>query len=513
MALSVGLTALFLVGFRLILKDWEKAGVLCSLLVILFFFFGHIANSLEKWTLQRHLSFEISTLAWIWLVLFLLLSFIILQTSLSDKFTQLLNIVSIMLIIFPMITIISTTIAISTDHQSERDVISQIRGDIKAEASVNERSQSELPDIYYIIFDAYERADLLQEFYGYDNSAFIEALEDRDFYVASDSRSNYLSTTYSLNTSLNLIYFHDFPTSILRQARYNLRTNYVNNFLRDQGYQVVVFDSGTGDTNNQYADIFVSPESIQSGNGSEANPFEQLLLRTTVWLLLDRRGSLESAPEGADDPVISFSSVNHELSVRRERISHAFEHLTEYASKEGNYFLFAHIYLPHIPFLYGPDGEELKYSEDLSLYWYAGESNSYIEYYTYQLDYLNKAVLNAIDTILAESEKPVVIILQSDHGDGKYLDWDEPTAQGVNIRSAIHNSIYYSDLSYQTLYSTITPVNTFRLTLNHWFGTQYPILPDKVYFHEHPLSTPFNETPNFIECCAQFGLCLPDHAE
>jgi hypothetical protein len=122
---------------------------------------------------------------------------------------------------------------------------------------------------------------------------------------------------------------------------------------------------------------------------------------------------------------------------------------------------------------------------------------------------LNHTVLETIDEILNNPERPVVIVLQSDHGDEKYLDWDHPTADGVNVRSGILNAIYFSDTSYDELYPTMTPVNTFRVILNHWFGTQYPLLADKVFFHEHSLSTPFNKKPNFIDACSEFGICLP----
>ena len=47
----VGLSLAFFVpllfAFRVIVRDWEKAGVLCSFVIILFFSFGHIASSLE----------------------------------------------------------------------------------------------------------------------------------------------------------------------------------------------------------------------------------------------------------------------------------------------------------------------------------------------------------------------------------------------------------------------------------------------------------------------------------
>lgn len=506
---SVAFSIICLFGFYIILKIWEKAGILCSLLVILVFSFGHVANSLEEWTYRKGMTFDVTMLAWVWLFIFLLLSFVILRAKTSETSTHLFNVSSATLFILPMITIISHSVASSDYSQSEREALSQIRGEANAEATVREKPSSELADIYYIILDGYTRADILDEFYDYDNSSFTGALEERGFYVASSSRSNYLNTTYSLNTALNLTYFHKLPTSIFKKARCNLYTNYVNDFLRKQGYQIVVFDSGTGDTNKQRADIFIAPPSTQSETERAINPFEQLLLRTTMGLLFFEGESLVT--EKANDTVIA--SVNRELAVRRERIEHAFAHLPDYAAQEGHYFLFAHIYLPHFPFLYGSDGKALPYHENLNLYWYQVEPENYVEYYTYQIDYLNQVVLHTVDTILAKSKKPVVIILQSDHGDEKYLDWDAPTTRGVNVRSATLNAIYFSDRSYHTLYPTMTTVNTFRIILNHWFGTQYPLLPDKVFFHEHTVSMPFHAKPEFVDSCTQFDICLPAHPD
>src|SRR5215211_3533742 len=61
-------------------------------------------------------------------------------------------------------------------------------------------------DIYYIILDGYGRADMLQTIHGFDNSKFVNALEERDFVVASRSQSNYPRTIVSLSSSLNMQY-------------------------------------------------------------------------------------------------------------------------------------------------------------------------------------------------------------------------------------------------------------------------------------------------------------------
>jgi hypothetical protein len=369
----------------------------------------------------------------------------------------------------------------------------------------------EWPDIYYIVVDGYERADVLEDLYGFDNSEFIAGLRRRGFYVADLSRSNYLSTNYSLSASLNLVYFQDLPWRILRKAKYDLETNYVSDFLHTRGYQIVVFDSGTGATNTQYHDKFVKPAPYPSRYRNSANPFERLLVRTTLWLLLiETEGEGEEAAPHDD----AFGqAVNQELDIRRERVRHALDHLPDSSTQPGRYYLFAHIYMPHIPFLYGPGAEELRYREDMTQYWYEVEPDTYPQYYAYQLEYLNHAVLQTIDRILENSKKPVVIILQADHGDEFMLDWDEPTALGVGTRSAILNAIYYSDHSYEGLYPTMTPVNTFRAVFNHWFGTSYPWLQDIVFFHEHPLSTPYGSKPEFFDSCGLFGICLPSHAD
>jgi hypothetical protein len=61
------------------------------------------------------------------------------------------------------------------------------------------------PDIYYIILDAYGRADTLQSLFDYDNSEFLDFLEAKGFYVADCAQSNYSQTILSLSSSLTSI--------------------------------------------------------------------------------------------------------------------------------------------------------------------------------------------------------------------------------------------------------------------------------------------------------------------
>ena len=67
---------------------------------------------------------------------------------------------------------------------------------------------SELPDIYYIIFDAYASTSTLKEVYNYDNQNFNDFLTAKGFYVTSKSQTNYPLSFLSLASSLNMKYIN-----------------------------------------------------------------------------------------------------------------------------------------------------------------------------------------------------------------------------------------------------------------------------------------------------------------
>ena len=47
---------------------------------------------------------------------------------------------------------------------------------------------------------------------------------------------------------------------------------------------------------------------------------------------------------------------------------------------------------------------------------------------------------------------------------------------------SILNAYYFSDQKYDKLYPEITPVNTFRVIFDQYFGADLPLLEDKNYF-------------------------------
>ncbi len=62
------------------------------------------------------------------------------------------------------------------------------------------------PNVYHIITDGYARADQLKKILGFDNSDFLNALEDRGFRVIEKAMANYSKTVFSMASMLSMDY-------------------------------------------------------------------------------------------------------------------------------------------------------------------------------------------------------------------------------------------------------------------------------------------------------------------
>ena len=171
----------------------------------------------------------------------------------------------------------------------------------------------------------------------------------------------------------------------------------------------------------------------------------------------------------------------------RENILSAFSGLEEIPSLDGDYFVYAHIIAPHPPFVFDAQGNAIPHDEPFTLFdanYYIKDHSrgGYIAGYRKQIQYVNTLVLGTVDALLAQSETPPIIILQGDHGPGAYLQWGSLEQTIPSERFGILNAYYFPDADYASLYPSISPVNSFRVLLNQFFGTDYALLPDLHYY-------------------------------
>ena len=172
----------------------------------------------------------------------------------------------------------------------------------------------------------------------------------------------------------------------------------------------------------------------------------------------------------------------------RERVLCIFSEMPEiqFESKKP-IFVFAHIMLPHGPYIWGPNGEHKKI-DSLSVLDIEESKKGYLD----QLTFTNKMVQEMIEKIIDEKKRPKIIIIQSDHGTTFPMDWKNPTEKMKHDRLTNINYILLPDKNKNSLYNTMTPVNTFRVLFNDYFNTNFEILEDRIFFSVRPYSTPYN---------------------
>jgi hypothetical protein len=145
-----------------------------------------------------------------------------------------------------------------------------------------------------------------------------------------------------------------------------------------------------------------------------------------------------------------------------------------------------HILVPHPPFVFDENGNAVDPPRAYSLAdadEFHGSREEYWKGYRAQVIYINGKVLEAVDAILKKSKQPPIILIMGDHGPGSMFNYDVNNPGCVWERSRNLYAIYLpGHKADQTLYPSISPVNTFRVIFNTYFGTDLPLLEDRTYF-------------------------------
>jgi hypothetical protein len=343
---------------------------------------------------------------------------------------------------------------------------------------------SAAPDVYYVILDAYSRRDELLKVHGFDNGEFIGQLEAMGFYVAEGSQANYNWTELSLASSLNLDYMQslgDFtpagepdpdPESLIVHSR-------LAHELGCLGYVTVAFETGHLWSEWREADYFLTPKADAlerlslSGGLSE---FEGMLLQTSAARVVTDTADLLAR--------FTRSSAPDAFTERRERDRFVLRSLGQMKSIRSPKLVFVHLLLPHPPFIFDRDGQPLVDTVDDRDHNYLGMTGSLSPGYVEQMIFLNRQLLPVLQQIVANSDTPPIIVIQGDHGYSKRTPAE---------RLAILNAYLLPGPAARSLYPTITPVNTFRVILDSYFGGDFPLLPDASYWS--PASDDYHFTP------------------
>lgn len=331
----------------------------------------------------------------------------------------------------------------------------------------------ETPDIYYIILDGYGRDDVLERIYGLDNSAFLQRLQDWGFFVPRDAVSNYAQTSLSLASSMNMSYLDDLeafagvgiPQSEVPRL---FRHNEVVRVLRSWGYSIVAITIPYNRTRMPTADLSFEPVP------QALNSFESLFVETSF---------LWSPLVIARETVTPFPFPGY--AGRRETILANFSTLMEAIDLPGPKIVFAHLSVPHPPFIFGATGDPTSSPfpyRDQDGDQFLGTTQDYLKGYADQVWFANQLAIAFLDELDAQGRSHDIVILQGDHGPGSRLDWLDAGGSDLWERHSILNALRIPGLADGILDDSLSPVNTFRIIFNHLSGSSYPRLPDMSYF-------------------------------
>jgi hypothetical protein len=470
-SLALGTVVLLLLFTRLVFGTLQKAGLVTSSFMLLFLSFGHIVGipGGDHWFLDgiqpiwRHLTLLCSFFL---IPLLLVVIFVARMSKPADLLTKWLNTTSVLLIVIILVPIVIDRM----ERYKDPALATKAHAISPADGTVIK--QYDKPDIYYIILDGYGSEFALKKFYGYSNRKFLDALRARGFYIATESRSNYPYTLWSLSSSLNMKFVH---LENLRKKRDEVRrlTELIRNpnvvrILRDEGYRYVHFGSvNFGPTaHNSIADVNIA----RPGFGE----FLDILLRNSLL-----------------GPIAGVISAN----AYKDSILHVFEQVPEAPSStnsEKPVFAFVHLMIPHPPYVFNRHG-----GIDSVVELVAKGSIKRKEHYVDEVIFANRKIIELVDRIKAAAKaisRPApVIVIQGDHGPrpqwrgaGTQFDGRQPLEieRYIEERLGIVNAYHVPADAGRLLYESITPVNTFRVIFNALFGAKLELLEDVSYIQD-----------------------------
>ncbi len=442
--LSILLTGLIWIIFRLLTRDWQKSGIITTLMMIAFFTYGQVFIEIESafGIVIRH-----RYLALIYASVLLLLGMLILwKVRKPDTLISFLTVTGGVLVLFSIARMLQYDLSVYQAAQQSNEAQSSLI------QTVSDTSGTQKPDIYLILLDAHTSVRTMKDEFNYDASDFQQQLENLGFYVAECAQSNYPVTNLSI-TSVFYANYHQEPTL------YPVFSSLVIKTLRSEGYRVITFENRSNGHFDIGEDLRLSRKQTLL-NGVDLtgglSEFEVMLWKTSFARIVYDMPQLI--------PAFNLQSLQQwEYYEHYQQTYFMLAELKRLPEMGGPKFVFAHFLVPHPPFIFAPNGE---------FAWAESQAKGYVS----NAKFIDSQIVPVVAEIIKKSKTPPVIIIMGDHG-----ATGVPNLETPERRLSILDAYYVNAQAKKELYETITPVNSFRIVFNNYFGTHYPLLEDRSY--------------------------------
>ncbi len=432
----------------LLFRDWRRGAIVATALVAAFALFGRLGSILEGMGVSE----LAQLLGWGVLVGVAVVLAVRLRGSLPTA-TMALNAFTLVLVGLTLLTIVP--------YESSRVVASAASGGAAGSPITATRSPDR--DIYLIVLDRYGSDWSIEHRFGIPGDALPEWLATQGFQVVPGARANYRATDFSLSSMLSMRMLDEYSVTPGRDsgdrtyARSRLERPEVAAFLRDNGYTYYQMGSWYGPTQtNELADVTLT--------WNEDTEFESVLRESTILPAIDR---LMGRHEGEGDEYRDDA---------RAAVQFQFRQLQRLPSVPGRKFVFAHILLPHPPYVFDADGEMVVKA--------TAETVPERDLFQEQLAYTDSQVRATVEALLAgpDDQDPIVVVMGDE---GPFLcrnvDCVDDTERRLGIRFGALAAYYLPEQAAGFFPDDHSHVNTFRRILSAYFGADLPPLADRSY--------------------------------
>ena len=409
----VSVSIIIWIVIRKIIKNGNKAALITGVGVVFFFYFGYVQDALKGILVSNIPVNKTSILVPISIIIFIILTIYFIKSKNNfESIIKIANVVSITLILVVCVQFIIPD------------------------------ASAEKPNVYHIILDEYTDNEILMKKFGYNNEKFLEFLNNNGFYMHDKLFSTFGSTVKELNVILNM----EYPKKLrwMSEDYESLNNNKVMSIFSNQDYSVIETNSmmrwknfSDVDTKLCYDTNFINSEFL-----------DQVLGKSIIRYFLEK----------------------YQQDTRRDTVRCTFDVLNEITLKtDGPKYVFSHVYVPHPPFLFGPNGENvIPDRREIS----GLQSWENPQGYVNQLIYATNEITVVIKNIV-KNDPNAIIIVQGDTGTLTGTDISKKTMKEIYQAHSILYAVRIPDVEDSDY---MIPVNTYRIIFNNYFNMNYDYL-------------------------------------
>lgn len=455
----LSIAACIFVLFFFIFRNIKKAAVYCFLIELVLLIFGFIHDSLKTFGITAFLT-KYTILIPVIIVIFIILFFLVRRSkrNFSDLFTFL-NLLFLILLLSEIPNSIKR-------YQLDKSVHNLIDFRFTAfhnYAPQNKQADTSKPDIYLLVFDALGSTTSIKTHLDFDNSNLDSFLKKNGFFVLKNAKANYNWTIYSMSTMFNLEYLPHWIVPVMNEPKVHfwgteaLKNNSLFQILKSENYKIYNYQPLSFDNNDwpgpPYFGFFKTQHFY----------FKTLpgrLQRDIFWNFMTTD--------------ISFIK-NKQLIAIEERNKQQKELLdTTIALVKKTCslgpipkFVYGHFMTTHDPYIFDSTGKVLGGEQAL-----AKNKKNEAKDYINQVKVADSIINELVQHIKQTNKQNTIIIVTGDHG----FPTEIINRSGYSFD--MFSAFYFPDQQYATLYDSIQPINYFRIILNKFFKTNYPLLKD-----------------------------------